>query len=424
MDQIIEALKKAQVSVWRLTRTRTRAAELYFIRKKLDIPRFTETEEIRAEIFRDFEEDGKKYRGSTEIYFEPGLTSEETQKKIRSAYYAASFVKNPYYELPPKTESAYVGPRANFKERPLSETAGKLADVLLSVNSDDTAFVNSAEIFVRSSDVEIRDSNGTHVSYGKDSIWGEFVTQCVSPSDVEQYRQFSYGDLDTEALRKKLQDGIEDVRLRAAAVQAPKAGSYNVILTGENLRELLKFYKTRSDSSMIYPQYSTWKTGDPVQGEITTGEKLNISLSSALPFSAEGIPLRERPLIRDGILCTIHGNARFAYYLGIEPVGSYEKMVLDAWTISFEEMKKGNVLEAVSFSDFQMDEMDGHFAGELRLGLLRKEDGTCVPVTGGSINGSILKTQGRLIFSKERYKDSSYEGPLAVLIPDVTVAGE
>ena len=103
MDQIIEALEKAQVSVWRLTKTRTRAAELYFIRKKLDIPRFTETEEIRAEIFRDFEENGEKYRGSTEIYFEPGLTPEETQKKIRSAYYAASFVKNPYYELPPKT---------------------------------------------------------------------------------------------------------------------------------------------------------------------------------------------------------------------------------------------------------------------------------------------------------------------------------
>ena len=71
-----------------------------------------------------------------------------------------------------------------------------------------------------------------------------------------------------------------------------------------------------------------------------------------------------------------------------------------------------------------IDVMDGHFAGELRLALLTGEDGSVTPLTGGSINGSILTAQKKLIFSKEQYKDSSYEGPLAVMIQDVTVAGE
>lgn len=423
MKTIKDALAKAGVSVWRITRTHTDAAELYFIKKELDIPRYKSVTETEVEVFRDFEEDGARFRGSTTLYIDPGMTMDEMESKIRSAYFAASFVKNPWYDLPAKHESPEVASQADYRDMPLAEAAGRVADTLMAVESDDQAFINSAEIFVRRSHVSILDSAGTDVSYVSDSIWGEFVTQCISPVDVEQYRQFSYSSLDLAALKARLESGIRDVRLRAQAARAPKAGTYNVILTGENLREILNFYSSRSDSAMIYPHYSTWKVGDAVQ-KAEEGEKLNITLTSALPFSREGIALKDRPLITDGVLETIHGGARFASYLGIEPTGSYEKMVLKAGTMSYEEMKASGALEAVSFSDFQMDEMDGHFAGELRLALCRDAEGNTVPLTGGSINGDLLKTQGKLIFSTEQYADSTYEGPLAVLIPDVTVAGE
>ena len=88
------------------------------------------------------------------------------------------------------------------------------------------------------------------------------------------------------------------------------------------------------------------------------------------------------------------------------------------------EMRKAGVLEPISFSDFQMDYMDGHFKGEIRLALLYKEDGTVEELTGGSINGSLLDVQEHLRFSLEKYEDRSYEGPLAVLIPSVAVAGK
>ena len=424
MEQILKAFEKAGVSVWRLTKNRTKSAELYFIKKELDIPRYKDIEVIRAEIFRDFEEDGKKFRGSTEIYIEPGLTDEELETKVRNAYYAASFVKNEFYELPAGHTADHAASRADYKDMPITEAAGRIADTLLSVNSDEKAFINSAEVFVRRSENRIMDSNGTDVSYAHDAIWGEFVSQCIEPEDVEQYRQFAYGSLDLDALKARLESGIADVRLRAMAKAAPKAGTYNIILTGENLREILRFYESRSSSSLVYPQYSTWKIGDLIQETEDGGEKLNITLKSDLPFSAEGIELKDCPLVKDGVLQTIHGNARFAYYLGIKPTGSYEKLALEAGTMSYEDMKKSGALEAVSFSDFQMDPMDGHFAGELRLALLTGEDGSVTPLTGGSINGSILTAQKKLIFSKEQYKDSSYEGPLAVMIPDVTVAGE
>ncbi len=34
----------------------------------------------------------------------------------------------------------------------------------------------------------------------KSSVNGEFVVQCITPQDVEQYQEFAYDDLDTEAL--------------------------------------------------------------------------------------------------------------------------------------------------------------------------------------------------------------------------------
>ncbi len=424
MEQIIKALEAAEVSAWRITVSRTQAAELYFIKKKLDLPRMSEIEETRVSVFRDFEEDGTRFRGSTDILIEPGMDQAEIEKKIRDARYAASFVKNPFYELPEKTVAGPVESGSDYRDMPITEAAERVADVVLSVESDEKAFINSAEVFIRRSVTEIRDSAGTDVSYASDSIWGEFVAQCVEPEDVEQYRQFSYDDLDLAALKERLESGIRDVRLRARAEKTPAAGKYSVILTGENLREILNFYAGRSNSAMIYPHYSTWQVGDAVQGEVTDGEKLNLSLESARPFSSEGIPMKKRALITDGVLACIHGNAQFAAYLGIEPTGNYEKIDLEAGTMSYEDMKKSGALEAVSFSDFQMDIMDGHFAGEMRLALMQEADGTVVPMTGGSINGSILEAQGRLIFSKEQYKDSKYEGPLAVLIPDVTVAGE
>ena len=240
MDRIKEILKKCGVGVYRLTDTLTEAAELYYIKKKLDIPRFKKIETIKAEIFRDFEEDGKKYRGSALIYLEQGLTDEEMEQKIKNAYFAASFVKNPFYDLPSPSVSDLVPSSSDYRDMPLEEAAGKAADLFLSLESDEKAFINSAEIFVRRSRIRILDSAGTDVSYMRDVLRGEFVAQCTEPADVEQYRQFSYTDLDLDSLREKLEEAVRDVRLRSAAVRAPKAGTCSVILTGENLRELLR----------------------------------------------------------------------------------------------------------------------------------------------------------------------------------------
>ena len=80
------------------------------------------------------------------------------------------------------------------------------------------------------------------------------------------------------------------------------------------------------------------------------------------------------------------------------------------------------LFRSVNFSDFQMDTFDGHFGGEIRLGFLYDGEKR-IPVTGGSINGSILDAQKNLVFSRETQVEKNFQGPAAVCLEGVNVAG-
>ena len=106
----------------------------------------------------------------------------------------------------------------------------------------------------------------------------------------------------------------------------------------------------------------------------------------------------------------------------MEPTGNYRVVTVPVGDTPMEALTAEPCLHVVSFSDFQMDALSGHFGGEIRLGFLH-ENGKVTPVTGGSVNGSILDAQSRMTFSKERFRIKNYDGPLAVRLEGVNVAG-
>lgn len=423
MLQLIQkVLKKENIEVWQIKKTISERAELYFVKKQLDIPRFAQMSEYQLSVYRDFEENGRKFRGVSVCYAEEGQSEAEIEEKIKNAYYAAQFVKNPYYDLADKTVAEHKKSLSDLVDKNIQEIANSIADAVLSVKTDHIAFVNSLEIFAVRSTVEILASNGLHVSFDNNKVTGEFVTQCKEPVDVEQFRSFSYDNLDTEALKEKISSAIEDVRLRANAKESPKTGKYNVLLTGERMREFLSYYIARSNAAMIFPGYSTWKKSDCVQ-KAGNGEKLNIELVATDPYSSDGVEMHNLPLIKDGILQNVWGPTRFMRYMNEKPSGLFEKMRVSNGSMSFKEMKEKADIETVAFSDFQMDSFTGNFGGEMRLCLLN-DHGKDVPLTGGSINGKVSEIEDKLIFSFEKYEDGNYSGPYAVLVPDIPVAGK
>ncbi|MGB8452208.1 MAG: metallopeptidase TldD-related protein [Anaerocolumna sp.] len=422
LHKILSAIKQNNISTYLINDNRKETVELFFIKKHLDMRRQKDVQHYSITVFYDFEKDGVKMRGSSSVSIHSGMPLEEVEVTIKKAYFAASFVCNPYYELPSGKKEDTVIMKSSLSKYTLAENAGKMAEALFAEDINEDTFLNSAELFVEKTNCRIINSNGIDVSYETYSVKGEFVVQCITPQDVETYQSFSYDELDTGALKSKVIQALEITKARAQAKSAPAAGEYTILLSGPYVKDIFEYYVSRSSAGMIYPKYSGYQAGNQIQGEDVTGERLTITLKAKEPYSNEGIPMTDRPLVTDGILQTIHGNSRFAYYLGVEPTGTYNSFSVPSGTKTFEEMKSGNYLHVVNFSDFQMDTFSGHFAGEIRLAFLCDGE-TVTPVTGGSINGNLLEAQKNLVFSKDMQIEKGYEGPYALKFEKVNVAG-
>lgn len=425
MEKILSALKNSGVELYQITETKEESAELFFIRRSLDMQRQKEIRQATVRVYRDFSEGEKHYLGSAVVLIQDSFTEGQMEQMFRDALYAAGFVKNPYYELysgkgepsPEVLEKA-----KHLSDKSLAEVANCFARALFAEDTQSDVFLNSAEIFATRTTCHIVSAAGVDVSYCKGRVKGEFVAQCTAGQDVETYEDFAYDDMDTEALRRKVRDTLEMTRARAQAVAAPPAGEYRVILSGSYVKEILSYYVERSDMYMVYPKYSTYQPGCDVQGGEAQKDRINLTLKATVPYSVEGIPMKDRELVRDGKLQILHGGNRFAYYLKQEPTGSYSSFQAPAGSASMDELKREPYLEVVNFSDFQMDPYSGHFGGEIRLAFLYDGEKR-IPVTGGSINGSILEAQKSLVFSRETQVDKEFEGPAAVCLAQVKVAG-
>ena len=95
----------------------------------------------------------------------------------------------------------------------LEEIGDAFVKALYSVDVNEDAFINSSEFLMSKTNTAIYNSEGIDVSYEKYSVSGEFVVQCLTPQDVEQYQDFAYDDLDTEALATQAAQALEMVRM-------------------------------------------------------------------------------------------------------------------------------------------------------------------------------------------------------------------
>ena len=410
--RILDLLNKAGIEEYRITFFTERTAELFFVKKQLDTRRIKDVAKYLVTVFRIEEKGGEKLKGAIDVMVLSSMSDDEIVKAFKDAYFAAQFALNPYYDAPKPVTAAPAFKTGRLAELAPEKAAGLMAEALFAADNAEGAFINSAEVFISKKTMRIVTSTGTDVSWTDAKASGEYVVQAKEPEDVEMYRQFAYTELETEELTRQVKEQLTFIHDRARAERILKSGNYDLILTGENTAEVLSFY----------PGYSRWAVGDDVQGE-AAGEKMELTLRAKAPYSGEGIPMIDRKLLDKGELKLAHGGARFCGYLGLEPTGDYDSFSCDnAGSMSFEEMKKRPCLWAVTFSDFQMDAFSGHFGGEIRLAYLIDGE-KAIPVTGGSVNGSLLEAQKDIVFSTDRFKSEHYSGPYAMMLRGVAVAG-
>ena len=87
-----------------------------------------------------------------------------------------------------------------------------------------------------------------------------------------------------------------------------------------------------------------------------------------------------------------------------------------------EELRKGDYLEVVEFSDFQVDPMGGDIAGEIRLGYLH-QNGEVKIVSGGSVTGQMPEAVPTMRFSKETVQYDTCVIPKVTILKGLKITG-
>lgn len=415
---------------WKIVEEIRTAEEVFFIKKKLDMNRSKEVHIFKVTLYVKFEEEGEVYLGQATAELAPFMEEDEMISILNDTKSAASFIKNKFYELPNQDKGESEITKNQFSTGELYEWIPKLTRAIYKADIHEDGAINSLEIFLNKSEKHIISSEGIDVQFSSYKVVIDLVAEWNGGKEpVELSTMLELGDINLDILEKEVASLIEETKERAYAKKTPNLSSTSVILTGKAVKEFLEYYQFKANAKAKYEGLSDYKIGEDIQGEVVTGEKLNIKMlptlkgsSQSAPYDNDGILLKPVDLIKDGVLKTMLGTQQFASYIGIEPTGKLSNMVVGLGTISIDEIKLDSYIELVSFSDFQMRPISGDLGGEIRLANYYDGKET-IAVTGGSLSTNVKDVQGSMVFSSEYVQYNTYYGPKYILFKDMAIAG-
>ncbi len=432
LKDIIKLLKnKTNVDEFKITETVTTSTELFFIKDELNLSRGKDVTHINLTVYRNFEIEGKKLKGSSTTKISPTMSIEEISDKVDNASLSASFVNNEYYDLVEQTDDIPKEIKSKFSEGNVIEHISNLVkDLFSEENSVVGASINSCEFFINQKHIRIVNSNGLDVEYKSYSGQIELITEAKSETEeVELFEVLDFSDYNTSWIKKSVKQALIKTKLRAEATPLKKIKDIPVILTGEAVSTFFSYYAAKTSAQLVYQGISQSKIGDMIQTGDIIGDKVT---GSSIPemenstysryYDSDGYFLKEVPMIKEGKLLRYLANKRFADYLNIEPTGAMRNIVIEGGSKSIQELKKGPHLELFNFSDFQMDVLTGNFGGEIRLGMYFDGE-TSIPITLGSITGNAKKVEQEMYFSKKLQKLNGFIGPKIIKIKNVSMVG-
>ena len=422
LDLIVNTLKQSGFYGWEVSQTLTEGWEFYFIRHELDQNRAKNVEHIKIKVYQP---SGEGFIGSATAEVAPTASPDEVKKLIADLGYRATLVKNKIYTLNPPREGAAVDESAD-----LSAISGGFISAMRALPETAGEDVNSYEIFVSSQTRRLITSTGIDVTErAPRSMLEAVVNARTGGHEIELYRNMRGGACDKAGVTRTLTRAMAYGRDRLIAQPTPALGTADVLFSGDDCTTLCEFFADRMNAAMIARRMSDWEVGKPI-AEGVTGDKVTLKALRYLENSSrnagyddEGAPIRDTVMIEDGVAREILGGRMFSSYLGLENSFMPTNVELCGGTGDEESLRAGAYLEAVEFSDFQVDPMTGDIFGELRLGYLHGADGSVTPVTGGSLSGSMFDFVKNLRMSRALTQYDNVRVPSLIRLSGVTVTG-
>ena len=429
-----------EVSAWKLTVSEKQSSELFYVGRKLETNRATDTTNYVLTIYVDKEAgtagsaDTGRTRGSAAFSIYAFMSDDELRAKIRDNVYAAGFAMNPWYDIPGPEDTALPESNSNIKDIGLKEAAETVSDAVFKADAYADGSLSATEIFIDKTRLHIYNSKGVDlqsVSYGA-SI--ELIPSWEKDGEeVEVYQMLRFESIDPDEITRLTDEQLQIAAARFTAKPLSElvdiTAPLKVILQDKEAGRIFGYFANDLDYSTKYQKANKFEPGDHVQGDNVTGTPLTLRMvpyvrnafNSAF-FDGDGVILKDTVLVQNGVAVNRKGAYRFGYYLGEKaPAGSLPILVVEPGTKSFREMAAEPYLRCQVFSGIQVEPNTGYFGGEVRLGYYfdgEKE----IPVTGFSISGNMNVSRGTMVYSSETVTTNAYHGPKYLEIPDMKLA--
>jgi predicted Zn-dependent protease len=412
-----------ELSGWRINETATASYELFFVHRKLETVRATDTVSTSVTVYVDH--DGKK--GDSVFTVSAAMTEADVKQKIETAVRRAKLVFNEPYELPEGGEESAELP-SNMKDRNPKELGRQIADAVFAADTVPGGSINACEIFLYRDTARVINSRGIDKTQQKHWVMIEAIpTFTESAESVELYEDHRFTDFDAAKVTAEIARRMAEARDRFTAKKPKVPMEINVLLRPHEITELLSELADDLNYQSAYMHANLHKIGDDLQ-ENGDGDKLTVTMKAQVPgseasasFDADGAAFTDTSVIRDGVAAANFGSSRFGQYLGVEkPTGNLPCIRAEAGTLTDADMKKAPYLDCASLSGLQLDLYNDYIGGEIRLAYYFDGEKT-VPVTGISMSGKLSAALAALRLSDRMVTEGAYEGPQYLLLKGMTV---
>ena len=424
LDIILEELKKASPDGWEVTDTQTLGWEFYLIRRRLDQNRAKRVQHIRVKVYQ--KSGGGQFLGSASGEIPPTASREEAARLIARLQANAALVKNPVYALNRPSDRTAEAAAETPDPKPVAKD---FLSVLSRLPETETAGLNSAEIFVSSVRRRLITSEGIDVTSVYPSSMLEAVLNARQEGhEIELYRMYESGACDGEETLRRLTETMRFGEDRLKAVPTPALGRADVLFSTDACLEIYRWFAMRMNAALKFRRLSDWEIGQDIAPS-ASGDRVTVTAAANLPNSSEnaayddeGAPVLDAVMLENNVPRRFLGSRQFSQYLGLAESFIPGNYAVSGGTAQEEELRAGDHLEVVEFSDFQVHPVTGDIAGEIRLGYLRRGGKTTV-VTGGSVSGSMNDFVKTLRMSANTRQYNNWLVPAVTMLKDVTVTG-
>ena len=431
ISELLDLLKiNKDFYAWNLKVDTTSSYQLYFIKQKLDMNREIKVNEYHITIFILENQNWKEMIGSSSFEIFHSMSMDEVKAKIDEQIKFCKFSLNKPYTFPKKVNLKPVSKERGFSGHSLKEAAFIAADALFEADKFDKGYFNSSEIYINFIETRFFDSTGNIFLYTKEKGEIELVaTWREKQEEVEIYKFFEFDHLDSLYIQNEATKTLIVASNRIKAVKTPSIANIKVLLTGEYVKEYFYHFASKVRTDNIYSNLSTVKLGENIQEE-KEADKITIRLEPTLKnstygasFDNEGIGLKRLHIIDKGVVKNMWGSNAKSQYINKPVNGTYSNFVVNAGTLTQQELEEENYLEIITLSGFDIDTLTGDFGSEIRLAYLHQRNKETQIVTGGSISGNVYSSLNTVRFNNETKQMNNYIGPINVLIDNVSING-